>query len=472
MKQIIFHRISLFLTVFFAVVWTATLAFEGYRIKIHIEGQADTECYLAYHFGNRQYLKDTAYVNLSGEAVFQGPERLTPGIYLVVLEDDINFELIIDENQFFELSVDPADPVASLQFVDSPENIEFYAYIRFLRGKGAERQALERELNTGDLPPARQTAIRQRLQALDAEVTARQDEIIEKNPDALLSRIILGQRDPEMPDPPLLPDGSPDRARMYQIYKKHFFDNFDFSDDRILQTPVYHSRLRIFFNNVLMQIPDSIIKEADRVIEKSRANEEMFRYTVWFITNNAESSPVMGMDAVFVHMVENYYVTGEVDWLDEERRQRIIQRAMEMKPLLLGKVAPDISIYDPDGNALVLHEVEAAYLILYFWDSECVFCRKARPVIEAAYENLRDRGVRVFSVNTEADADKWRNVIAGHKHNWYHGNDPENESGFRDKYNIFAIPKIFVLDAEKRIIAKDIGAEHLEQFLLQHMATH
>ncbi len=471
MKQTLILTSGLFLFVFFAAAWAGVAAAEGHRIKIRIEGQADTECYLAYHFGNRQYMKDTAYVNLSGEAVFQGPDRLTPGIYLVVLEEDINFELLIDENQVFELSVDPADPIASLQFTDAPENTEFYTYIRFLRERGAERQALERELNAGNLLPARQTAIRERLQAMDAEVVGKQDDIIDRNPDALLSKIILGQRDPEMPDPPLLPDGSPDRARMYQIYKKHFFDNIDFSDDRILQTPVYHSRLRIFFNNVLMQIPDSIIKEAVRVVEKSRANEEMFRYTVWFITNNAESSPVMGMDAVFVYMVENYYVTGEVDWLDEERMQRIIQRAMEKKPLLLGNVAPDISIYDPDGNALVLHDVEAAYLILYFWDSECAFCRQATPLIKTAYENLKDRGLKVFSVNTEADADKWLRVIADYRYNWYHGNDPDNDSGFRDKYNIYAIPKIFILDAEKRIIAKDIGAEYLEQFLLQHIAT-
>lgn len=442
---------------------------EGHHITVNIKGQSNTEYLLAYHFGNRQYIKDTAQVNVAGQAIFSGPERLTPGLYLVVMEDDRNFEIIVDRNQVFTVSIDPDDFVGTAQFENSPDNEAFYGYIRFLGAKGRERQALETELNNAETTPERQAEIREALALMDDEVHQKQEQLISDDPDGLLSLIIRAQRDPEMPDPPTLPDGTPDRQKMYQLYKNHFFDNIDFTDDRILQTPVYHSRLRIFFNNVLMQHPDSIIVEADRVLDMVRANKEMFKYTVWFITNNAESSPMMGMDAVFVHMVENYYMTGEVDWMEEERLQRIITRAMEMKPLLLGKVAPDIRVFDPQGNPVVLHEIEADYLIVYFWDSECGFCRQATPVLKEAYRNLQGEGVKVFSVNTETDQQKWLNVISGYELDWIHANDARNRSGFRDKYNIFAIPQFFILDKDKIILAKDIGVEHIENFIRHQM---
>ncbi len=458
-----------YITTLFLLFYGLVTANEGHQINVSIKGQSNTEYYLAYHFGNRQYLKDTAQVNLAGQAVFSGPERLKPGLYLVVMEDDRNFELIIDHNQFFSVSVDPDDFTGSATFANSPDNEAFYDYIRFLGKKGKERQALESEMDREETGPDRQHEIREALTEMDQEVQQKQNRLIDDHPDALLSLIILAQRDPEISAPPTLPDGSIDRQKMYQLYKQHFFDNIDFTDDRILQTPVYHARLRVFFNNVLMQHPDSIIVEADRVLEKSRANKEMFKYTVWFITNNAESSPMMGMDAVFVHMVENYYMTGEVDWMEEERLQRIISRAMDMKPLLLGKVAPDIRVYDPEGNPVVLHDVEADYLIVYFWDSECGFCRQATPALKEAYRNLQGEGVKVFSVNTETDRDKWLRVISDYQLDWIHANDAQNRSGFRDKYNIFAIPQFFILDEDKKILAKDIGVEHIEQFIRHKM---
>ncbi len=448
-----------------------SIAKEGHQIHIHIKGIQDTETYLAYHFGNRQYLKDTTYVDQEGYTVFEGPERLTPGLYLVVLDDHSNFEVLIDRNQHFSIHIDPDDFVGTARFEGSLQNKAFYDYLNFLSEKNKERQELDQELRDMGLSPARHQEVREAIEAMDKTVREKQDHIINRYPDALLAHILLAQRDPELPDPPTRPDGQRDTDAMYQIYKEKFFDNIDFSDERLLHTPVYHNRLRIYFNNVLIQHPDSIIREADRVLDKSRANREMFKYTVWFITNNAESSQMMGMDKLYVHMLENYYLSGEVDWIEKDRLERLKQRLEEMKPLLMGEVAPNISIYDPDGEPVVLHDIEAEYLVLYFWDSECVFCREATPKLKEAYNQLRDRGVQVFAVNTEKDTGKWLQAIANYPQDWIHGHDIHNKSEFRDKYAIYAIPMIFILDSEKRILAKGIGAEYVAQFLRQEMSV-
>ena len=448
---------------------TAVSASDGHHITVQLDGLAGEQCYLAYHFGNRQYMQDTTDIDADGMAVFAGDERLDPGLYLVVLEDDTNFEVIIDKNQHFDISADPEDIMGTLSFEGSPENDLFYDYLAFLSSKNQRRQPLEAELRDPATPPGRQAELRQEIEEMNATVQEKQDEIIAEDPDGLLALILKGQRDPELPEPPLLPNGQQDTDAMYQIYKSQFFDNIDFSDARILYTPVYHSRLRIYFNNVLMQDPDSIISEADRVIDKARAHPEVFQYTIWFITNNAEASQVMGMDKVFVHMVENYYLTDEVDWMDERRLDSMRERVEELKPLLLGETAPDIRLKDPGGETVTLHEIEAEYLVLYFWDSECPFCLEAAPKLKETWEALKDEGVRVVAINTERDQNKWLDAISDYPEDWVHVHDAGGEGKVLDTYSIYAIPKVYILDEEKRILARDIGIEHITPFLREKM---
>ncbi len=442
---------------------------EGHRITIHFEGVADEQCYLAYHFGNRQYMRDTTYIDKDGNAVFADDERLGPGLYLVVLDDDTNFEVVIDNNQHFSISADPEDIMGTLSFDGSPENNLFYDYLDFLTRKNQRRQPLDAELRDPATPPGRQAELRQEIEEMNVRVQDKQNQVIARDPDGLLALILKGQRDPELPEPPLLPNGQQDTDAMYRIYKGQFFDNIDFSDARILYTPVYHSRLRIYFNNVLMQEPDSIIREADRVIDKARAHPEVFQYTIWFITNNAETSQVMGMDKVFVHMVENYYLTDEVDWMDESRLDRMRERAEELKPLLLGETAPDLQLQNPEGEAMVLHEIEADYLVLYFWDSECPFCLQAAPKLKEAWEALKDEDVRFVAVNTERNQSKWLDAINDYPQDWIHLHDTGGDSKVLNAYGIYAIPKVYILDQEKRILAKDIGIDHITPFIRQEI---
>ncbi|TVR42479.1 MAG: DUF5106 domain-containing protein [Bacteroidia bacterium] len=448
-----------------------SMAVEGHRVELFVADKVDSESYLAYHYGNRQYIQDTTYIDANGFAVFEGAEKLTRGLYLIVFDDDNSFEVIIDDNQHFSVHVMAEDIMGSIRFESSPDNDIFYNYLHFLTGKNLERREMDEELRAPGITRDRQLLLQNRFQEMDSLVREKQDQIIRDNPDGLLALILRGQRDPELPELPLLPDGSQDTDAMYKIYKSEFFENIDFSDSRILYSPVYHNRLRVYFNNVLIQNPDTIIKEADRILEKARANDDFFRYTIWFLANNAETSQIMGMDKVFVYLIDNYYATGDVYWIDEERRQRLVQRAANMRRLLIGKTAPDISIFDTEDRPVSLHAVDAEYLILYFWDSECAFCRQAAPLLKEAYRNLRDEGVQIFAINTETNKNRWLNALKDYPDTWVHGQDVTNRSGFRDIYNIFAIPQIFILNKEKQILAKDIGPEHVERFIRQEMRS-
>ena len=108
----------------------------------------------------------------------------------------------------------------------------------------------------------------------------------------------------------------------------------DFSDSRILRTPLFFSKMEQYLDKMTAQSPDSIIISANILVDKSKASFEIFKYVVSHITSKYERSKIMGMDAVFVNMVEKYYITKMCTWVDEEQLKKIIERAEKIAPNL------------------------------------------------------------------------------------------------------------------------------------------
>ena len=120
-----------------------------------------------------------------------------------------------------------------------------------------------------------------------------------------------------------------------------------------------------------MQVPDSLIKEADMLATKSKANKEVFGYTVWYITNQYELPKVMGTDGVFVHMAEKYYLTGAMPVSDSSTLKNIRDKVKVLKPLLVGKQFPALSVSDSLQRPINLPTLKGDYTVMFFYDPEC-----------------------------------------------------------------------------------------------------
>jgi len=92
------------------------------------------------------------------------------------------------------------------------------------------------------------------------------------------------------------------------------------------------------------------------------------------------------------------------------------------------------------------------------------------PKLKDFYERYKDHGVEIFAVNTEADREKWLDYVEKNNlEDWINVHDPANKSGFRDKYDIYSIPLVFLLDENKKIIAKRINVEQLEDIITRQI---
>ena len=111
------------------------------------------------------------------------------------------------------------------------------------------------------------------------------------------------------------------------------WDDVDFSDARINYTPLYHNKLEKYFKSVIYPMPDSIIKEVDYVVEKSKANDDIFKYTVHYLLGYYERSKIMGMDGIFSHIGLNYYTHDLAFWVDSAQVEKVQDRARKIAPI-------------------------------------------------------------------------------------------------------------------------------------------
>lgn len=457
------------LSLFILTAFSALAADAGYKIKVKVNGVKDSACYLAYYFGDKQYLKDTAKADKAGNFTFDGKKTLDGGLYLVVLPKKRFFQIIIDKEQNFYVETDTSD-LDKLKFKGSEENDLYYNYVVFISGKFKKREELSKEFGKEtDKKSEKAESLKKELIKLDKEVKDEWARILKEHPNSFTAKIMIKpQMEPEIPEAPILPNGRKDSTFAYQYYKAHYWDNIDLSDDRILRTPQFHGKLDYFFKNVVIQTPDSIIPEADKMIARVKGNTELSKYVLWYLTYSYEVSNIMGMDAVFVHVVEKYYTKPVVTWLDSTAFYRVTAKAKSMKPLLLGKKAPPLVLVDTMGNYSSLYNVKAKYTVIMFWDPDCGHCQKEVPRLAASYDSIKTLHGEVFGVMGTPEADKWKKFILKHNLKWINVGDPEYHNNFREVYDLKSYPQIYILNENKEIIARKIGTEQVVDFLQRY----
>jgi hypothetical protein len=337
---------------------------DGYKITVKLTGCKDSVCYLANYYGDKQYLQDTALVNAKGEMTFEGTKTLAKGIYIVVGQDKVRyFDFLINNEQNISITGDLSKIDQSLAAPASKENSLFFGYIKFLADKRKESEPLSTQYKAST-DEAQKKKLEADLKKIDEDVKKFKDQVYANNPTSFVCSFLKMMETPEVPPAPKKADGTIDSNFAYYYYREHYWDNINLQDDGLIRTPTFHGKLKTYFSQILPQFPDTIAAEADKLIAKAKGTQEVFKYLIFFVTNYAETSKVMGMDAAFVHMVDQYYATKQCYWVDEDDLLKITERAKLLKPILLGKTAPELALTDSMGKIKILSKVPNKYTML------------------------------------------------------------------------------------------------------------
>jgi thiol-disulfide isomerase/thioredoxin len=311
------------------------------------------------------------------------------------------------------------------------------------------------------------------LTQIDKEVKDHRNEIITKQPDLFYAKLLKSMTDITVPDAPKDANGKvTDEAFQWRFYKAHYWDNVDLKDERLLRCPVLHNKLKTFMNQTTVQHPDSIIASGEDVLSKTDKKNELYRYIVTYIFNEMANSKIMGFDNAYVYFAQNYFCKDALTpWIDTTKRFKICDRANRLAPVLIGKPAQRLILWTDSTETQWknLYDLKNKWTVLAFWDPDCGHCKKEIPVLAEAYHKLKESKIDV-EVYAPAIMDMdnykdWREFIEKNNLDWINVCDAKRHSNFRYEWDLQSTPQLFVLDKDKKIVARRISADQIEDHI-------
>lgn len=462
-------------------------------IKFKISGIEDTTLNLIRYFGKGLYYADTAELK-SGVIQFDGKKQ-KPGIFALFLPGEQLLEFVYNNEEIYIEST-AKNPMPNAKVKKSEENKIFISYVDFIGKERGQMTILSKERDSLKKDSQRYKTLDKMIEDKNLAVISYQKEIIKANPNMLVSKIIHMSMDVDIPEAPVNEKGEPlDSNFRFNYYQKHYWDNVKFSDDRLVNTPIFHTKLQNYFEKTMLQHWDTVIVHAFNLCDQLPVGSDMLQYTVSWITSHYEQSKIMGMDKVFVRMGQRYYQAKDAQgkskahWMPEDKLAKLIEKIEKDKNLVMGVVPKNISL--PDTTDVVwrdFYSLKSEYTILYFWDPECGHCKKITPKLQTLYEKkFRDRNIEIFAVGKAIgeDFEKWKKFIRVNNLEFInvamtdrlYREAKEDASRFIPKYttiealnyqityDVFMTPKLFVLDKDKKIIGKGLNISQLEEFL-------
>jgi hypothetical protein len=449
---------------------------QGYEIHLTLKPFTNAKVYLGYHYGKVKAVADSVILDNNSAGVFRGKEKLSGGIYFIVSpKKEILFELLIDQAQQFSIFADSARLPASIEFTGSAENKTFLEYTSFMNSHGKELGTLQASLGNAKTRNDSATK-RDQIRKLNEEVKKERDEIEVNAPNSLLAVLLRALKDPIVPSAPVLANGKPDSTFAYRYYKEHYWDNISFTDDRLLRTPIFEPKLDRYYKDLVSPEADSIDTEIDHMLLFSRTNKDMFKFLLVYFTQKYINPEYMGQDAVFIHIFDKYINTGQADFFTEKYRKFVDDRAYSIMANLIGLPAANLEMTDSSGKLRSLYEVPANFTVVCFWDPTCSHCKETIPKLDSIYQaKWKYQGVEVFAVMVDGGQDNWRNFIREHHlGDWINvyqttaQHDATVAAGrpdYRQLYDVYQTPVLYLLDKEKRIVAKKLTYQQVDEVI-------
>jgi peroxiredoxin len=468
---------SLFLLTTILFVCLSVYGQSDYQLQFRVDGWKDTTAYLGHFYGESTYIKDTAKVNSRGEFLFDGKKPLGPGVYFVVLNKAKIFEFVVGKSQRFKMETSSSDYVKNMKVSGDPDNTLFFENWRYNIDRHLEAEPFIKTLKDSTLSDDQKKGARESVNKINDKVLAFQNDLITKNPETITALILKSNQPVQVPEPPKKADGTIDSTFQLRWYREHFFDNFDLGNEALLRMPrpIYAEKINEFLDKLYAPNPDTLFQAANKLIGKAKRTQETYKYATWICMTKYQQHEIMGLDAVYVNLYDKYVASGEMNfWMNDKLKKSVQEIADRTRKSLIGKTAPNLIMQDANKQRRALYDLKSRYTILYIFDPDCGHCKEETPKLVSFYEKNKSKlGVEVFAVSADTSMAKMRDYIKTMNIKFVTVNGPRTYVGpYQDLYDAITTPSLFVIDEKKKIVAKKLPAEKLEDFFTQYEKYH
>lgn len=449
-----------------------------FELKVTFKPFKKQFIYLGYHYGRQKPIIDSVMLDENSTGIFKRPKKPEKGVYLIGFPDKSGyFEILIDKEQKFSVSADTAGLINSIKFQGSPDNDLFLQYQQYAAGKGREIENAKKQL-AASKTTADSAKWKEVISKADKDIQQYRHNLITQHADATISVLLNAMKNPEVPPAEQHPAGKYDSSFAFRYYKDHYWDDTWFFDERLVRTSFFEEKLDEYFERLVHPDPDSVIKELNWMLGYATASDEMTRFLLVKFVNRYLNPQYMWEDRVFIYLFENYFSQKDYPWLTEKGKKTIFDRAYSMMANLFGTQAADIELPDNMGKIKKLFSINNPYTVVLFWDPTCGHCKETLPRIDSIYRAKWDSlHVKIYAVakETEGTPKDWLQFISEKKlEGWEHvyyskaANEARvsnNIPSYFQLYDVQVVPTLYLLDKDKKILAKKIPFEQIDKVL-------
>lgn len=210
-------------------------------------------------------------------------------------------------------------------------------------------------------------------------------------------------------------------------------------------------------------------RECDLLIESAK-DSVLRQHIALKIYDHYLESPVMGDEAVAIHLTDKWFSPGLVDMGGDEVLLNAKVYADFNRQSLLGMKAPSLVMATPEGDSVRVGGSSGRARVLFFYDTDCSKCRLETVLLRTELGS-KNWPIDFYAIYTGVDDAKWKewreskfNVSAG-KTQIIHLWDPEISSDYQMKYGVIQTPRMFLLDRSGTIIGRGLDTNALDQLL-------
>lgn len=257
---------------------------------------------------------------------------------------------------------------------------------------------------------------------------------------------------PNITVPEMLPAG--DRAK---YLAEHFWDRFDFRDTTFCNQPDITEQAYANYLDILRYVEPTVAAQSVGALMKSaEVDSTMFDYFVSLTDKYLydPNSPFRN-DELLIPALEAMVASPMLDEAEKIRPQSQLDMAQKNR---IGQKANDFRYTLHDGSTGRMYSIEAEYLIIFINNPDCPACKAIREQICASpmLSEMIERGVmKVLAIYPDEDITAWLNYRHNIPASWINSYDKQLRLRDEELYDLKAIPSLYLLDSEKRVMLKD-----------------
>ena len=437
------------------------------KIEVTVAGLSQGTAYLISFFQGQNYRLDSAAIDANGRMIFEHNEPYRSCFAYAVFPNQSNLQLLIDEDQQFSMTTNVNNLNGAMKVEGSLDNQLLYENLQFeasLRPKFSANSNARKALPAGD--PKLDALLKERDELVNSRVNTLND-IFKKHPNTFFTAFKKAGQNPNLKITDFKSsNGVLDTAAWVYNYRTSFWDGTNFLDERLLNTPVISNKLTKYIKDYTPQHPDSIKRAASLLVDKTLNSPEYFKYFANWITlqYDPKESTLMDPQAVYVHMIQNYFTKERAFWSQPAEVQGLQMRAYEMAQSLVGQKAPEVEAPSYSGGLKKIYDLKKDYIIVYMYNPTCEHCQKESPKLVEFYKTHKNE-VDVYGIAIDTDDKEWRDYVKKTGMDaWTNVFDPTNKSIYA-KYFVDVTPELYLLNKDRIIIGKNLKVDQVQTMI-------